>query len=482
MKTEKNHQSAKSAARSKFTRIGSYSFVITIIVIAAAVIVNLIVNQLPTTYTELDVSSTELYTLSDQTEEIVSSVDEDITIYWIVQSDNENSSIEHLLNRYQDLNNHIKVTKVDPVVSPTFVTQYTDAEISNNSLIVESSKRYKYIDYYDIMVIDASTYYYTGEYSWEFDGESCLTSAIDYVTSDSLPVAYNLTGHGELTLEDDMASKIADQNVEVQDLNLLTTGSIPEDCSALFLLSPKSDLSEQEAEQVLAYLQNGGHLFLITDFTRGECPNLDAIMEAYGVSSVEGIVIEGDANAAIYQNPSYILPTINSHAITDPLISAGLQAIVPFAQGIAVADDLRDGLEVTKLLETSELSYSKTAGINLTTFDKEEGDVDGPFALGVAISEPAANGGTTQIVWLSTSYLLDANTDLTGGNADLILNSIGWLCEHESAISIHSKNMVQDSLVVPAISAIILSALLIVVLPLVILITGIVITVRRRRR
>ena len=476
-------QSPKTNHTRKAARIGSYSVVITAVVIAMAVLVNLIVAKLPATYTQFDVSADALYTLSAQTEEIVSNLDEDISIYWIVQTGNENNSIGRLLDRYQALSDHIQVTKVDPVVNPAFAQQYTDEQLSNNSLVVESGQRAKYIGYGDIVVVDMEAYYTTGTATPEFNGESSLTSTIDYVTSDSIPVAYTLSGHGELTLQEDLKDQIAAQNIELRELNLLSAGSIPEDCTALFLLSPQQDLSDQELEQILAYLQDGGHLFLVTDFTRSACPNLEALMSYYGVYTVEGMAVEGDTNASIYQYPHYILPTLQSHTITDPLIQNGYQVIAPFAQGIALqsSDAVREGLSITQLLTTSDASYSKVDGINLTTFTKQDNDIDGPFALGVAISEPVTDG-TTQIVWYSTSYLLDASTDITGGNTDLILNSIGWLCEHESAISIHAKSMVEDTLIVPAGTVYTLSFLFVVLIPLVLLAAGIFITIRRRHK
>ena len=476
-----NPSQKTSPNKIKTARIGSYSVVITVVVIVMAILVNLIVNRLPTTYTQFDVSSAGLYTLSEQTESMVSGLDQDITIYWIVQTGNENNSIQRLLDRYQALSDRITVTKVDPVINPTFAQQYTDEQLSNNSLVVESDLRAKYVGYDDIVLVDYMEYYTTGQATPEFNGESALTGAIDYVTSDTLPVDYTLTGHGEFTLEDDMATKIAGQNIELKELNLLSAGSIPADCSTLLLLSPQTDLSSQECEMILAYLQQGGHLFLITDFTRDPTPNLESILDYYGVNAVEGMAVEGDGNASIYQYPHYILPTLNAHAITDPLIAGGSQVIVPFAQGIQVHEDLRDGLEVTQLLTTSDQAYSKVDGINLTTFTREENDIAGPFALGVAVSE-AVEGSTTQLVWYPTSYLMDLNSDLTGGNLDLMLNSISWLCEHESGISIHAKSMAEDFLVIPAGTVNVLTLVLVVLVPLALLAAGMIITIRRRRK
>ncbi len=153
----------------------------------------------------------------------------------------------------------------------------------------------------------------------------------------------------------------------------------------------------------------------------------------------------------------------------------------PLPQGIQVHEDLRDGLEVTQLLTTSDQAYSKVDGINLTTFTREESDIAGPFALGVAVSE-AVEGGTTQLVWYPTSYLMDLNSDLTGGNLDLMLNSLSWLCEHESGISIHAKSMAEDFLVIPAGTVNVLTLILVVLVPLAFLAAGIIITIRRRRK
>ena len=54
---------------------------------------------------------------------------------------------------------------------------------------------------------------------------------------------------------------------------------------------------------------------------------------------------------------------------------------------------------MTSLLTTSAASFSKAAGYDLDTYEKEEGDIDGPFALAVSID--CGNGG--QIIW-SVSY------------------------------------------------------------------------------
>ena len=115
--------------------------------------------------------------------------------------------------------------------------------------------------------------------------------------------------------------------------------------------------------------------------------------------------------------------------------------------------------------------------------NKEEGDADGPFALGVAITEEV-EGGQTGIVWLATSYMFDSDNNLrvAGANNDLFLNTLDWMCQRESAISIRAKDLSAEYLTVPSSSASTWSLILVAVVPLAFLVGGAVVTIRRRRR
>ena len=163
-------------------RAGGYSVAAAAIVLAIAVMVNVFAAALPASVTKFDTTANQLFTLSEQTEKLVSGLTDEVTVYWIVRSGQEESYLESLLSRYQSLSDKIRVVKKDPDVFPTFTQQYTDS-FTENSLIVESGERYRYVDYNDIFVMDYTSYYYYGTESWSFCGESELTSAIDYVVS-----------------------------------------------------------------------------------------------------------------------------------------------------------------------------------------------------------------------------------------------------------------------------------------------------------
>lgn len=210
---------------SKNIRKGSYSLGISVVVLAIAVVFNLVVGKLPAQYRNVDLSQTKLSTIGDTTKELVSNLDQDVTIYQIAESGSENETIQKLLERYEGLSSHVKVETMDPVLHPNFVSEYTDDDLASNSLIVVGENRSKVIPYADMFesTINYQTYQYetTG-----FDGEGQVTSAISYVTTDSLPVMYTITGHEEATMTDDMKSAIEKENIEMKDLNLLTEESL----------------------------------------------------------------------------------------------------------------------------------------------------------------------------------------------------------------------------------------------------------------
>lgn len=473
----------KGSFRTRSFRAGGYSLAAAAVVVAIAVAINLVVGALPADWTKIDLTSTGLYSLSSQTQQMVSALDDEVTVYWIVQSGTEDDTIGELLERYQDLSKNLKVERKDPVVYPSFAQQYTSETLYNNSLIVACGDRSRYISYYDIYVTDYSSYYTTGTTSTQFDGESQLTSAVDYVTNEDLPVVYTLTGHGESELPASLAGDAEAENLLLEDLSLLTEEAVPEDADALIIYAPQSDISGDEKDMILTYLQGGGKMLLVTDYTETEMPNLAEVMAYYGTALTDGIVLEGDSSRHMRGSNYYLLPSIGSHDITTPLSEGGYYVLMPVAQGIDTSEDLRDGLSVTSLLTTTASSYSKLDGYNLTTYDKEDGDIDGPFALGVAISEEVEDG-STGIVWLTTSHMFDDETDMlvSGANSDLFLNALEWMCQRESAISIRAKDLSTEYLTVPYADASTWSLILVVTLPLAFLIAGAYVTIVRRKR
>ena len=327
--------------------------------------------------------------------------------------------IENLLGKYESLSDHITVVKRNPDVYPTFAEQYTDEEVPNNSLVVESGDRYRYISYNDIYLSDVDMYSYS--YSTSFDGEGAITSAIDYVVTKDLPQLYVLEGHGEAELPSTFSDQLEKENYEVNTLSLLTVDQIPEEADCVLIYAPSTDLSEEEVDMLRDYVTSGGKLMVSAGTTEnGSLPNLYSLLEDYGVTASEGIVVEGDREHYAFGMPYVLMPDIASSDITDSLTEENYYVLMPISQGMTVGSSSNG--TVTSLLTTSDTAFSKVAGYSLETYEKEDGDIDGPFTVGLSIEDNS--GG--QIVWFSSSTFLEDmyNAYSSGANVDMAMNSL----------------------------------------------------------
>ena len=427
-------------------RGGSYALVISAVVLAILVVVNLFASALPPAATRYDISASKLYSITSNTKVVVNALNQDVTIYWVVQSGEENQVIENLLSKYDSLSDHITVVKKNPDVYPTFAEQYTDETVQNNSLIVECGKRSRFIGYDDIFVQELDIYSYS--YSTSFDGEGAITSAIDYVTTEELPKIYILEGHGEAELPASFRDQIEKENMETESLSLLTVDAIPEDADCVMIYAPSSDISQEERD-------------LLAD---------------YGIEANEGVVVEPDREHYSLQGPLSLLATMSSHTITDSLIEENYYPTMFISLGLTVPQDSES---VTALLTTSESAFSKLDGYDMTDYEKEDGDIDGPFVLAISIDTV----GEGQIVWFTSSHFLDDmhNAVSSGANANLSMNALSSLIGETEAMAIRSKSLNYNYLTISDSTASLLKVLMIGVFPLAYLGIGVVVALRRRR-
>lgn len=475
----------KRRKNKKVLRHGSYSMAVTGIVIASVVVLNLVVQELPSKFREIDLSSQKLYTIGEQTGKILKKLDKEVQMYWVAQDGTESSDIEKLLERYEEGSKHIQIEKKDPAVNPAFVSQYTSDNISNNSVIVVCGDKSKVVDYSDMYETSINYNTYSQQVTG-FDGEGQLTSAINYVISENMPVLYTLEGHDEAAMSETMKETIQKANIDIQSLNLLTEESVPEDTECLFIFAPAKDLNKEEADKVISYLENGGKAFIVSNYTNEDMSNFNRILENYGVQPENGIVFEGDSNHFVSQNPYYLLPNIENNAITAELSAQSRYVLVAMAQGIRQLENVRDTLQISSILRTSDSAYSKTDLENMESVEQEEGDIQGPFDLGVMITEEVEEDKETQIVYFAAQSIFDdsANAMVSGTNYELLAASLGWMCNTDeiNTVSIASKSYDTTSLVIPASDANFWSIFVTAILPLSVLALGFGIWMKRRKQ
>lgn len=456
---------------------GAYSLTVTVVVLAILVVINILASVLPPAATKLDISASKLYSITSNTKTVVNALDKDVTIYWIVQADKENTILENLLSKYDSLSEHIKVVKKNPDAFPTFAEKYTKEKVKNNSLVVECGDRSRYIGFDDIYIKDVNYNTYTQSYS--FDGEGAVTSAIDYAVSEKLPKVYLLEGHGEKELPAFFVSQMEKDNVERESISLINQDGVPADADCVLIHAPSTDISEKEEEMLSKYLSGGGKLMVLAGPAKtGILKNLYRLLEPYGVSAEEGLVVEGDRDHFAFQMPYIMLPDLSESPVTEPLIREKYRVIVPLALGLRT-DAARPGA-ATVLLNSSAQAFIKKAGYDLSSYEKEEGDQDGPFAF--AVSAEAKDGG--KMIWISSSGFLDEqiNAYSSGANLNFTMNAIASLLGEREAVAIRSKSLNYNYLTINETTASMMKTVMIGILPLLFVVLGIIAVAERSKR
>ncbi|MCI8896361.1 MAG: hypothetical protein HFI61_00985, partial [Lachnospiraceae bacterium] len=253
--------------------------------------------------------------------------------------------------------------------------------------------------------------------------------------------------------------------------------AVPEDADGILIYAPSSDISTQEKDLLTEYVSGGGKLLVMAGPTEdGTLTNLYSILADYGVETADGVVVDTDREHFAFQAPYVLLPDLADSEITAPLIEESYYAIMPISQGLLV----EDADAVTPLLTTSELSFSKAAGYALSSYEKEEGDVDGPFTLAVSVA--AENEG--EIIWFASSHFLDDmyNAYSSGANLDLAMNALSSVTGESEAVAIRSKSLNYDYLTISNSTSSFLKTVMIAAFPLAYLGIGICVIVGRRKR
>ncbi len=460
----------------------AYAGTVSLLVLALIVGLNLIVSSLPSQYTKIDMTDQQLFSLSPETQGILQNLTADIDIYYVATTAQEDIGVTGLMEKYTDLSPHINTHIVDPIANPGFLSSYGSAAASAGSIVVDGNNgRTRTIDASDLYTLtyDATTFSETSS----FAGEAMITSAVSYVTTQELPKIYLTHTHGEADLATFYTDALAHANILVEYIDLTLVDAVPDDADTIFINAPMQDFTAAEISLLTDYKNSGGSVFLITNYGEYDTaeepmPNLVNFTKTYGMAAQQGIVVEMDDSYFITQYPHYLLPEIIEHDITSPISDTYILA--PLAHPIEIFEP-EGGFTSSSLLTTTDSSFSKADAYSSATFDKEEGDVDGPFSVAAAAQNSDTNA---KFVWLPTSGFVDEATDqLVGGNnRNFFLNIISWCTGKEDGITVHAKPLSEEFLTVPQSFSTIFSIVFTIVLPVALLIGGFAIWYLRRKR
>lgn len=454
-KKQKNKKEKKDKKPNKFIEIikkkwlvdGTKTTILVLAIVAVFVAINVLMQKLE--LTPIDFSQEKLYTLTDESKESVKNIDKDINIYFIGYDESDTNL--DLAKQYKKANEKINVEAVDANNRPDLVEKY-GIESGTQGIIIECGDKSKVLTEQDLVTYDTSTYETISI------AEEKLTSGIKSVTTDKVPKVYFLEGYSDFSLGDNMNylnMYLGNEINEVNELNVLSTGKIPDDCDTLVITNPNKDFDDVTTSAILDYIKSGKNILWLNAAvkTNNNLPNVNEVLAEYGIKPFEvGVIRETDSSKMVMNSPSLIIPKVESSTVTKDLYNT-TGVIFINATKINVDTEKLEELNVEEedLITTSENSYFRT-NFNITSETATADEEKGSFVVGAefkkTIKEEDEENNTPAVMskmivygenYFISDYQLSQNSQYgaiqLAYNKDLMLNSIAYLVDREEDIT-----------------------------------------------
>ena len=463
-----------------------------LIIIAIFIAINIGMNALE--LTPIDFSQEKLYTLTEESKEQVKDIDKDVKIYFVGYS--ESDSDLDLAKQYNKANEKIVVEAVSAENRPDLVEKY-GIESGSQGIIIECGEKFKVLSSTDLVTYDTTTYETISI------AEEKLTSSIKSVTSDKIPKVYFLKGYSDYSLTDNMNYLnvyLENEVNEVETLDILSTGKVPDDCDTLVITTPNKDFDDIATNAIIKYINSGKNILWLNSAvsTKKDMTNVNKILALYGVNPFDiGIIIETDTSKMVSGYQDVILPEIQNAKVTKDFYSSN-GAIFINATKININEDALENLNVVKtdLMIASEKSFFRT-DFTVQSSNRQEGEQEGEFIVGAELEKEITPANEEQgvsavkskmIIYGENNFIVDYPLIQTsqypaiqlGNNKDVVLNSIAYLVDREENITArkntgtvtYTATEEQDTII----------KIIIFAVPILIIIIGIVVWQLRRRK
>jgi len=421
------------------TRMGTITISSIAVVLGILVLINLIGTRQSKRW---DLTTGGVYTLSDQTQNILKQLDGTLTLRVFDEAANL-ARFKDQIGEYEHVSPKVKAEYIDVLRKPALARQYQVQ--AAGTVVLEYNGRVERV---------------VGS------GEQDLTNGIIKVVSGTQRKVYLTQGHGERAADSTdrtgysaVKSALERENYSVDKIALIQQGQVPDDATILIVAGPKTDLLPPEVDAVRRYLAKGGKLMVMLDppETSKATPlvNLESLLKDWGFEIGNNIIVDASGIGQIFgaDAATPVAASYPAHPITDKF---NLMTAYPLARSVSPIKGGANGRTPESFIQTSPRSWGESDIDGLmksgeVKFDEGK-DLKGPVSLGAAVSAAAADapkpatGADTPAKTPETRVVAIGDSDFAAnayinvqGNRDMFMNTIGWLSQQENLISIRPR-------------------------------------------
>ena len=496
-KDKKKKGGFKNFLKSRKTRHGSISIVITAIVVAIVIVFNIICGLLVDRFpdTKIDFTANNNFALHDDTVDYMSHLNKDVTLYVLMsESDFESRGgyfmqAKTLLEKMEsNSNGKLKIEYVDLTTNPTFTAKYSNIDWTDTSgnylILVECGSQYKMLTLGDCFTYDEEYYSYYGSYMFTSTTvEQAVETTVLNVTTDDRVLVNIVKGNNE---QDYTGIKtLLEKNAyDVSEISLVTQG-IDENAQFLIVYAPAVDFDEKSTQAISDWLDNDGKygrtLIYIPTTNHVDTPNLDALLAEWGMEVNDGIVFETNPDYLVTGTTEFAFITDYTDHYVEGLKNAKIPVVVTDAKNIIIKDESM----AHALLNTSSDTgiYPYDADENWNYKDAMTGE---PLVVGAEASKTSSEDVSSNVIVFGSYIMFNEQVMSFNSynNSAYFMNIVNTIADKDDAgITIESKSLDSTELGVTDVSTTAIALIVFVfVIPIVILVTGIILWIRRRNK
>ena len=455
-------------------------------------------------YARLDWTGSKIYSISEKTAGILSQLDRDVEILvFLSPGEQLFASVMELLSSYEEASDRIAVRTIDPekdlLEAQALVDRYQIAQL--NVLVFDTGEDRRVVDTADLADYDYSGMQYgEGAKMIGFKGEQVFSSTLLELMESRKPKILFTSGHGEMSLDDMSGSGLSlardllgQDNFELEEWVSLGESGVPEDTDLVVIAGPTSNFIEPELDLLRRYLDDDGRLLVLLDPTMAPDggfieTGIEPLLLDFGVEVGDDIVVDPANPLPFYGAETIFINIYGGHVITRALDQAQLPVIIPLGRSVRSAA-IAEGFQVTELMLTSVDGWGETDLVHLDQVERQEGDLEGPVSVAVAVEiaagsgveNPEANGNGLRMVVVGDSDFASNSQLQSVPNATFLANSLNWLVDRETLVGIPPKTPEQVRLSLTRGELTKLTWLVLGGLPGLALALGIAVYMRRRR-
>jgi ABC-type uncharacterized transport system involved in gliding motility auxiliary subunit len=255
-------------------------------------------------------------------------------------------------------------------------------------------------------------------------------------------------------------------------------GGIPDSCTVLAIVSPKSNFFPAEFDSIKKYLDAGGKAMIMLD---PEHPSdIAEFISNYNVTVGNNMVVDASGVGQLFgAGPG--MPLVASYDQSIPITQDfNIMTFYPYTVSVIPNED-KGGYDIKELLKTSKNSWAETdfKTRSSVSFD-EDRDIAGPVSIAVVIEKKMGDDKMSLVIFGDSDFAKNGYWN-NQGNSDLFLNTINYLAEEEDLISIRPKEIDDRRVTLTQADVKTLFYLVVIAIPVLVIISGVVLYIKRAK-